>query len=118
MPRARIGAAARRSEPALRVVEIEHHFGPRLEIARVARAVEIARRKVARGEPNRGPSLYLDAGPSLVGQREPSHLALVAVLLREDVGHVLALQGAAAEPLETLELRLEDENDSDPGQVA
>jgi hypothetical protein len=67
MPPARIGAAARCSEPALRVVEIEHHFGSRLEIARMARAVEITRREVACGEPNRGPTVHLDPEPSLVG---------------------------------------------------
>ena len=79
----------------------------------------------------------LEPESRLVGQREPAGLLVVAVLLREDVGHVLVGDGAAeaaddrgcppirvalerptSEPFELLELRRQHQHDADAWKVA
>ena len=58
IPRIRIGPAARGAETALRVIEAEVDLRARLEVARVPGAVEVARRKMARCEPDRRPAAH------------------------------------------------------------
>ncbi len=93
-----VRTAARRAEPALRVVERKDRLGPRLQVARVACAPEVVGGEVTRREADHRPAEDLDAAPKLVNDREPAHGTMVAVLLREDVRHVLRGHGRTPAP--------------------
>ena len=119
------------------MVETQDHLGAGLEVGRVQRAVEVAGREVAGGEADRRPALRHEPRAGLVGEREPPGFASVAVLLREDVRHVLVRDGAleaaddaggepvgvilpraAAVPLEPLEPGPQRHDDADAWEVA
>ena len=104
---------------------------------RVRRGEEVGRGEVARREAEQRSAQNLEPEARRVGQREPPHVAVIAVLLRQDVRHVLALdrvperrddRGRAPvlvvvprpppEPLELLEARHEHEHDADTREVA
>ena len=76
------------------MVEVEEHLGPRLEIVRVARRGQVGGREVARREADRRPPVDPQPEAVVAGQREPARVAVLAVLLREDVRHVLLGDGA------------------------
>ena len=68
---------------------MENDLGPRLQVGRVLRGVEVLVREVQRVELERPVGRDLEAVAGLVGEPEPAHVGLVPVLLRHDVGHVL-----------------------------
>ena len=136
VPLGRVGAAARGAEPALGVIQVEVDLGPRLEIARVARRVQVGGGEVARREADRRLPFDPQAEAVVAGQRQPARVAVQAVLLREDVRHVLlgdgaleaaddrrgepvgvVLPGPAAVPRDALEAGQEDEPDPDARHV-
>ena len=137
VPRVSVGTARGRAEPSLRMVEAEHGRLSGLEVRRVPRLVEIRRGEVARREGDHRHALDIQPEALLAGERETPDVAVTPVLLRKDVRHVLVGHGApkgaddrrgetvgivlpraAAEPLEPLEPRREQEHDADPRQVA
>src|SRR6185312_9751026 len=95
--RQRVGAATGGAEAALRDVQIDQRLGPRPQLMRVRGGEEIGRREVA----DRGFAWLCrreaDACP-LALQRQPAQAGAVAVLLRDDVGDVLAGDGSLEPP--------------------
>ena len=91
----RVRAAARGAEAALRVVEAEERPRARGTRSFVCRAAyrSAAVKWLAR-EADRRPAAHLSPKPRLVGQRQPAGVGVMAVLLREDVRHVLLGDGA------------------------